>query len=176
MDIENIDFIWRPDERLDFGEYSRVHAFLVTPDGRALLRYKNGEARVTGGRIDADDRNLEEALKRELKEEINVEVDRIDYLGYVEVCDRQSKICDKWARMVARVREIGEPKPDPDRKNNWVYGRTLAPVEVAHREMDTTFPTNRGVLDKALAVAAEKGYFTKSKIAQTQILNMESHD
>lgn len=31
--------------------FDRVHAVLVTHDGRILLRYKNGEARITGGHI-----------------------------------------------------------------------------------------------------------------------------
>ena len=66
------------------GEFKRVHAVLVIDDGRILLRYKNGEARTTGGRIEVGDRSLEETLRRELREEINCEIDRCEYLGYLE--------------------------------------------------------------------------------------------
>lgn len=53
--------------------FSRVHAVLVTDDGRVLLRYKNGDPRITGGRINETDENLEAALKREIAEEISCE-------------------------------------------------------------------------------------------------------
>ena len=60
----------------EHGDFSRVHAILLTDDRRMLLRYKNGEARITGGRIDAGDKDLVTALKRELREEINCEIDQ----------------------------------------------------------------------------------------------------
>ncbi len=48
------------------GKFDRAHAILLTHDGRVLLRYKNGEPRITGGHIDLDDVSLEMALRREL--------------------------------------------------------------------------------------------------------------
>lgn len=171
------------------GKFQRVHAVLVTHDGRVLLRYKNGEARITGGRIDAEDKDLESALRREILEELNCEIDKIEYLGYLEVdmaahCAEQG--CDdslhepkeNWARMVARVTKILPPKADPDRENNWIYGRTLAPAEIAKEELMKSAPmgdTDK-LIDYALRIAREKEYFTEVPNEGYEVLNTESHD
>ncbi len=176
MDLEKYQLVWHPQEKLDFAEFNRVHAVLVMPDGRHLVRFKNGEGRITGGHIDPSDGSLEEALARELLEEINVTIDKCDYLGYLEVNNLEDGTREKWARMVARIKTIGEAIPDPDRQNNWIYGRALMPIEVAHVEMDDKFPTNREVLDAAMAVAKANNYFTKLQITQTEILNEESKE
>lgn len=166
------------------GKFSRVHAILLTKDGRVLLRYKNGEPRVTGGRIDAGDIDLAATLKREIKEEINCVIDKCDYLGYIEAEQRvlgaeggYSK--ELWARMVVRIAEIGEPKADPDREHNWIYGRTLAPREIATEELAQVKvfgENNIKVLNAAYEVAREEEYFTGLPSMQYEVLNVESHD
>jgi len=178
------------DKKPEGVKISRVHAILLTKDGRVLLRYKNGEPRVTGGRIDAGDVDLEAALRREVKEETNCEIDKCDYLGYIEVerrayCesvgveigDMEDK--EAWARMVARVLKIGEPKADPDRENNWIYGRTLVPREMAMEELsqiEIYGKNNLKVLDAAYRVAREQEYFTELLSTEYEVLNVESHD
>lgn len=170
-------------------EFNRVHAILVTDDGRVLLRYKNGEARITGGRIELDETDLVETLRREVREEINVEIDKCDYIGYLEV--EMEKYYDEigldckvvrekeiWARMVARVAKIGEPKPDPDRENNWIYGRVLAPSDIALEELSKSMQlgdTRRMVLE-ALRVAKANGYFTEPISHKYEVLNLESYE
>ena len=63
--------------------------------------------------FDASDENLEAALRREVLEEINCEIDKIEYLGYLEVEMRRYydeigldyeivREKENWARMVAR--------------------------------------------------------------------------
>ena len=172
------------------GKFQRVHAVLVVQDGRILLRYKNGEARITGGRIDASDENLEAALRREVLEEINCEIDKIEYLGYLEVemkkyYDEIGLDCEivrekeNWARMVARVTKILPPKADPDREGNWVYGRTLAPREIATEELAKApkFGNNNiKILNAAYEVAREKEYFTELPNEEYEVLNVESRD
>lgn len=164
--------------------FERVHAILLTPDGRILLRYKNGEPRVTGGRINADDKSLEAALRREIREEINCEIDRCDYLGYIEAfinedADSTKTVHENWARMVVRISKIGQPKPDPDRDKHWIYGRTLVPFENAKNEMGVVSKfgqNNLRVLDAAFETARRENYFTEPYNSETEILNLESHD
>lgn len=163
------------------GKFQRVHAVLVVQDGRILLRYKNGEARITGGRIDASDENLEAALRREVLEEINCEIDKIEYLGYLEAEIRKDDelVKENWARMVARVSKILSPKADPDREGNWVYGRTLAPREIATEELAKApkFGNNNiKILNAAYEVAREKEYFTELPNEEYEVLNVESRD
>lgn len=159
------------------GGFSRVHAILLTKDGRVLLRYKNGEPRVTGGRIDADDQDLESTLRREVLEEINCRIDKCDYLGYLEVEDGNNGK-ESWARMVARISIIGKSKADPDRDNNWVYGRTLASREIAAEELSKVEifgKNNAQLLDAAYQTAEEKDYFDEPLNNEYEVLNLESH-
>lgn len=163
------------------GKFQRVHAVLVVQDGRILLRYKNGEARITGGRIDASDDDLEAALRREVLEEINCEIDKIEYLGYLEAEIKKDDelVKENWARMVARVSKILSPKADPDREGNWVYGRTLAPREIATEELAKApkFGNNNiKILNAAYEVAREKEYFTELPNEEYEVLNVESRD
>ncbi len=163
------------------GKFQRVHAVLVVQDGRILLRYKNGEARITGGRIDASDDDLEAALRREVLEEINCEIDKIEYLGYLEAEIKKDDelVKENWARMVARVSKILPPKADPDREGNWVYGRTLAPREIATEELAKApkFGNNNiKILNAAYEVAREKEYFTELPNEEYEVLNVESRD
>lgn len=161
------------------GKFQRVHAVLVTHDGRVLLRYKNGEARITGGRIDAEDADLESALRREILEELDCEIDKIEYLGYLEVemIDGDLREKENWARMVARVSKILPPKADPDREGNWIYGRTLAPPEIAKEELmkSASMGDTDKLVDYALKVAREKEYFTEVPNTEYEVLNVETH-
>lgn len=169
-------------------KFSRVHAILLTKDGRVLLRYKNGEPRVTGGRFEEGE-DMVEALKREVREEINCVIDKCDYLGYIEVEKREYydsigvEVEDKdgkeaWARMVARISEILPAEADPDREGNWVYGRTLAPREVATEELgkvEIFGQNNVKLLNEAYKVAREQEYFTELPSTEYEVLNVEVH-
>lgn len=158
--------------------FDRVHAVLVTHDGRILLRYKNGEARITGGHIDPEDANMIAALKRELLEEINCEIDKCDYLGYLEATCEETGKREIWGRMVARVSQILPPKSDPDRAEKWVYGRTLAPAEIAKMELVKSMPMGdtEKLVDAALKVARKNLYFTEEPNLEYEVLNVELHD
>lgn len=181
-----VEYVFHAGKTPENGEFNRVHAFLVTDDQRVLLRYKNSEARVTGGRLEPNE-ELVPALEREILEELNCKIDRCDYLGYISINRKEydesigveSELMDGemyWARMVARVSEILPARADPDRAGNWIYGRTLAPIDIAHEEMDETFPTNREVLDRALKIAREQEYFTKLPNMEYEVINVESHN
>lgn len=173
-------YVLKLQEKLADGEkFNRVHAMLLTSDGRVLLRYKNGEPRVTGGRIDAGDQDLESALKREVREELNCKIDKCDYLGYIEAINTKTNERENWARMVARVSKIGKPTPDLDRSGNWIYGRTLAPRETAAIELEKipVFGVNNiKVLDAGYKIACEKEYFMELPNSEYEVLNVEKHD
>ncbi len=159
---------------------ARIHAVLVTKDGRVLVRYKNGAPRkVTGGHIDADDDNMVSALRRELLEEINCKIDKCDYVGYYVYVNEAENLREIWVRMVARVVEILPAQPDPDRAGRWVYGRKLVPMSEIDKE-ETTPPNFVEPMAELLQAAfrvAEKGeYLTEPKNNQTEIINLEEHD
>lgn len=176
-------------KRPEDGKFSRVHAILLTKDGRVLLRYKNGEPRVTGGRFEEGE-DMVAALKREIQEEINCVIDKCDYLGYIEVERRayyesigveveNKDGKEAWARMVARVTEILPAEADPDWVGNWIYGRALAPREIATEELgrvEIFGKNNVRLLDEAYKVAREREYFIELPNTEYEVLNVESRD
>lgn len=170
--------IWHAEALPEGVKPERVHAVLVTKDGRVFLRYKNHEVRkVTGGHIDPDDTNMETALVRELLEEINCKIDRQDYLGYLEYINDENGEHEIWARMVARIAEILPAKADVDRDDGMIYGRVLAPLEFAKAEevkQDLYAATMGEVLERAYKTAQEKGYFIEPINQEKEILNEES--
>ncbi len=169
-----IKYIFHPDY-LPEEEFSRVHALLVTGDERILMRVKNGEPRITGGHIDPDDVDMYAALGREVLEEINCEIDRVTYVGYLEMIDEDTGEHEFWARMIALVSKILPPRADPDREEEWIYGRILAPIEVATEELAQAFPTNREFVKEALKVAREQDFWTDLPSEEYEVLNTEKH-
>jgi len=170
--------IWHAGALPEGVKLDRVHAVLVTKDGRVFLRYKNHEVRkVTGGHIDPGDANMESALTRELLEEINCKIDRQDYLGYLEYTNDENGVHEIWARMVARISEILPAQADVDRDDRMVYGRVLAPLDFAKAEevkQNLYVATMKEVLDCAYKTAQEKGYFTEPISQVKETLNEES--
>lgn len=161
------------------GEFQRAHAVLVTKDGRVLLRYKNGEVRpTTGGHVDTGDENLEATLRREVLEEINCKIERCNYLGYLETMNDEFGSHENWARYVALISEIMPAKPDPDREDNWIYGRVLVPLEKALEETDKSAPLGNTVelVEYAYRIAEKCGYFSEAKNEHAEVLNEESKD
>lgn len=156
-------------------EVTQVHAVLLTRDGRVLLRYKNSEARLVGGRPEEFDGSLEETLRREVLEEANCEIDKIDYIGYQKVLGDGRPYAQ--VRMVARLSKIGPALPDPDRSGNWIYGRTLAPREIAYQELTKSFgEIGERLLAHALKTAQAKNYFTEPLSIEYEVINVESRD
>lgn len=157
-------------------KFDRVHAVIVTRDGRILLRIKDGSIRgTTGGHIDVADSDVESALRREIREEINCEIDLWDYIGYLEVIEPDGHR-EIWARVVARLAEVLPPKADPDRAGAWVYGRVLAPAQIALDEATKDFPLNQEQIQVALEVAREKAYFTELPNSEYEVLNTENRE
>lgn len=169
--------IWHPAKLPEGIEPNRVHAVLVTSDGRVFLRYKNGEVRkVTGGHIEPGDINIAAALEREVLEEIHCKIDRHDYLGYVEYFNDEENLHEYWVREVARIAEILPAAPDPDREDDWTYGRTLAPMDFARTEKvvpEIFAPAMAEILEAAYRTATENKYFTEPVSNEVEVLNEE---
>lgn len=148
---------------------TQVHGVLLTRDGRVLIRIKNGEARLTGGRPEKGE-SWEEALRREAMEEASVRLGEICYLGYqVPEGEQYAQV-----RLVALIDEIFPAKPDPDRDNNWIYGRELVPLTDARRRLVESFGDIGERLVDAAAVAGKKWFDSPNQ--ETEILNIESKD
>ena len=165
-------------EILPESEFARVHAILVVPDGRVLVRRKFGEARITGGHIEPGDCDIYDALRREVLEELNCVVDRVEYVGYINYSNFKTGEREKMARMVARVAEILPAKVDPDRANNWIYGRELLPPELAKIEYVKSAPRGNTaeLIDVCLEVASKNNFFDQPRNSEVEIINEESFD
>ena len=131
---------------------------------------------MTGGHIEPTDEDWQAALRREALEETSVEIDRIDYLGYLEVTTPD--LHEYWLRAVARVKKILPATPDPDRDGNWIYGRRLVSLETATIEYEKSMPAGdtRKIVELAVQTAREKGYFTMSYSDIDEVINPESRD
>jgi len=60
---------------------------------------------LTGGKPENIDINLEDTLKREYLEELNMEIKDIYYLGYLLVEENSEKYAQ--VRMIAKIKKIG---------------------------------------------------------------------
>ncbi|QAA33697.1 NUDIX hydrolase [Clostridium manihotivorum] len=104
-------------------EIKQVYGIIFTNDGRILLRIEDGEYQLTGGKPEAFDKDMEETLKRELMEEINISISKAYIVGYQLVDEEDGTELYAQVRMTALLKSIGEQRPDPD--NGLIYGRYL---------------------------------------------------
>lgn len=169
-------YVWHEEDFPAEQEISQIQAVLLTADGRVLTRIKNGEARLSGGRPEIEDTDIEETLRREVLEEANAEIDKITYLGYQEAIsdwDGEEEIVLQ-SRMVALVTEILPAQPDPDSNGTWTYGRELLPRAEASRAYEKSFgEIGKILIELAYARAEELGYFTETTNNTAEVINPE---
>lgn len=103
----------------------QVYGIVFSKKGKVLLRLENNRYKLTGGKPENIDTSLEETLKREYLEELNVEIGDIHYLGYLLVEEDNKKYAQ--VRMIAKIKRIAKTKPDID--NGKVYKRFMAKKE-----------------------------------------------
>ena len=164
-------YIWHNEAIPSDLRINQVHAVLVTDDGRILLRIKNNSYRLTGGHPEPEDQNADATIHREALEEADVEVDKIDYIGYQEVFDDDGNHYAQM-RVVARVSKINPATPDPDRRGRWIYGRALVTPDSA-REQLPFGELNQPLIDNAIKVAQQNRYFTKPINTAYELINRE---
>ena len=146
-------FTWKKEEVPHNLEIRQVYGVVFSEDGNILLRVDDNKYKLTGGKPELDDANLEETLKREYIEELNVEIKDIYYLGYLLVEDDTK---NKYAqvRMIARVKSIGDIKPDKD--NGKIYKRFMANIENVKSYLNYPDLAGNKLIDDAIIMAKKK--------------------
>ena len=124
-------------------EIKQVYGILFSQDGKILLRVEDNKYKLTGGKPEPKE-NIEETLKRECVEEINVEIEEIHYLGFFLV---EEKEIPPYAqvRMIAKIKSIGKSRPDLD--NGKLYKRFLANLENTKKYLNYEEAGNKMIED-----------------------------
>ena len=104
----------------------QVYGVAFSNEGNILLRVEDNKYKLTGGKPEKNDKDFEETLKREYIEELNIELEDINYLGYLLV-EEDNKEKYAQVRMIAKIKSIGEIKPDLD--NGKIYKRFMANIK-----------------------------------------------
>lgn len=96
-------------------------AILLNEQGEILLMHRNTEAlkqwELPGGKLETGE-TPEQTVVRELKEELDVDVQPIDYLGFREFEDAGRTLKYHWFKCVIKH---GEPKPVEEKFDQLKY-------------------------------------------------------
>lgn len=102
----------------------QVYGIVFSKDGKILLKKDGEHYSLPGGKPEPEDSRMEDTLKRELDEEVNVSACNIVMLGY-QLVDEQNNIPPyAQVRMAAKITRIGAKRPDPD--TGRTYDRVFA--------------------------------------------------
>jgi ADP-ribose pyrophosphatase YjhB (NUDIX family) len=114
---KNITFTWLGEIEIDsVSPVTQAYGFCYDDDGKLLVVdiHLDGRFQVPGGTVEAGETTID-TLQREIIEEANTTIYDIQYLGMQKVENDQDDEIIYQSRYFARIREIGEPKPDPDK-------------------------------------------------------------
>jgi len=103
---------------------TQVYGFLFTGDGRLLLFKDDETYSIPGGHPELFDNGIEGTLRREVIEEVNVNIDMPAIVGYRYIDSEYAQV-----RMAAMIKEIGPVQPDP--ATGRTYERYLVSPEKA---------------------------------------------
>lgn len=136
----------------------QVYGVLFDEFGRILLRVKNNgfnkRFSLAGGKPETNDKNIEETLRREVLEEVNVTLQKdIFYVGYQLIENDDNKNPYAQVRMAAMIKNIGEKKPDVD--GGEIYDRLLTHPKRVIELLDWG-DIGKQMIEKAVKVAKEK--------------------
>ncbi|MFI6290039.1 NUDIX hydrolase [Nonomuraea sp. NPDC050790] len=93
---------------------ARVHGYLICPEtGRVLIQDVDGVMGLPGGRPEPGEAGFAETFIREAREENQVQVGQVAYLGYQEVIVPGHPPFAQ-VRMVGVIEAFGKRMPDPD--------------------------------------------------------------
>ena len=115
---------WVPDAVPVPMKIRQVYCVMFDRHGRVMLRVirqPDGGIRysLAGGRPEPFDRGIEDTCRRELREEVNTEIESPVYIGYQQVDEKDGKPAYAQVRMAAMIRKTGIKRPDPD--NGQIY-------------------------------------------------------
>jgi len=128
----------------------QVYGIAFTEDGRIILRIENNKYNLTGGKPEENE-SYEETLKREYIEELNVELDKCYYLGYLLVEDNNEKYAQ--VRMIAKIKSINENHGDP--ATGEMYGRELVNTDKVKDLLNYKGIAGNLMVDEAIQKAKE---------------------
>lgn len=104
-------------------EIRQVYGIVFDLEGRTLLGIDNGKYKMIGGKPEKIDRSIEDTLKREFLEEINITLKDIYMLGYQLVDEENGSVPYAQVRMCALIDNVYNRRPDLD--NGIMYDRIL---------------------------------------------------
>jgi len=91
----------------------QVYGILFSHDGHILLFKDRNSYSLAGGTPELYDKNVEETLRRELIEEVNVLIDTPHIVGYRLIDEENGTELYAQLRMTALINEIKPSQPDP---------------------------------------------------------------
>lgn len=133
----------------------QVYGIVFNSNGNIILRIDDNKYKLTGGKPEVCDRSNEETLKREYLEELNVEIEDIQYIGYLLVKEDKEKYAQ--VRMIARIKNIGPIRPDAD--NGKIYQRFMAKQENVKKYLNYKDSAGNEMIDYAIKLANLKYKF-----------------
>ena len=111
---------------------TQVYGIIFDIYGRILLKIEDKkdkkEYSFIGGKPETFDKDITSTLKRELKEEVNVEIEEPIYIGY-QLIEGDRDYPYAQIRMTSLIKHIGKSQIDPD--NGKTYIRVLVDKEKA---------------------------------------------
>ena len=120
-------FIWRNGNVPNTMQIKQVYGILFSIDGRIFVMAEKLADRIKyclpGGHPEDIDKTLEDTLKREVLEEVNISVKNPIIVGYQEVDEEDGSCLYAQVRMAAVIDEVGEKTPDI--ANGKTYDRLL---------------------------------------------------
>ena len=118
-------YTWREGSVPENLKVTQVYGVIFSRDGRVLLSVDGGKYSLIGGHPEEFDGGMAATLKREVLEEVNIEIENPIMLGYQEVDEENGLPVYAQVRMAALIASVGEIRPDVD--NGKTYGRLLVP-------------------------------------------------
>ncbi len=113
----NYTFTWLGRIEIDsVAPVTQAYGFCYSSEGRLLVvdSLIDGRFQVPGGTVETGE-TTREALVREIIEEANTTIYDIQYLGMQKVENDTNDEVVYQARYFARIKEVGELLPDPDK-------------------------------------------------------------
>lgn len=129
-------------------EVKQVYGFAFDNNKKSLLRIEDNKYKLTGGKPENNE-TYEETLKREYIEELNVELENIQFLGYLLVEENNEKYAQ--VRMIAKIKKMNEIKVDP--ATNKMYGRELVDIDKIKEYLNYSDEAGNTMIDDAIEMA-----------------------
>ena len=145
-------YSWLKEKVPESLDIKQVYGVVFSDEGQILLRVEDNKYKLTGGKPESYDSNFEETLKREHLEELNIEIEDIYYLGYLLV-EEETKEKYAQVRMIARVKSIGDIRPDPD--NGKTYKRFMSSVKNVKSYLNYPDLAGNQLIEDAIHLAKE---------------------